>query len=49
MSYQGFEELEVWKKARSLKNDIFQLVKTFPSEEKFKLSDQGNKKRQISQ
>ena len=40
MSYQGFEELEVWKKARLLKNDIFQLVKTFPSEEKFKLSDQ---------
>ncbi len=40
MSYQSFEELEVWKKARLLKNDIFQLVKTFPSEEKFKLSDQ---------
>lgn len=40
MSYQSFEELEVWKKARSLKNDIFQLVKTFPIEEKFKLSDQ---------
>ena len=40
MSYQNFEELEVWKKARLLKNDLFQLVKTFPVEEKFKLSDQ---------
>jgi four helix bundle protein len=40
MGYQNFEELEVWKKARSLKNDLFQLVKTFPSEERFKLSDQ---------
>ena len=40
MSYQSFEELEVWKRARSLKNDLFQLVKTFPSEKKFKLSDQ---------
>ncbi len=28
------------EKARLLKNEIFQLVKTFPSEEKFKLCDQ---------
>ncbi|MEO6668783.1 MAG: four helix bundle protein [Ferruginibacter sp.] len=40
LSYQGFEELEVWKKARNLKNELFHLVKTFPKEEKFRLSDQ---------
>ena len=40
MSYQSFEELVVWQKARLLKNEIFQLVKTFPSEEKHKLTDQ---------
>lgn len=34
MSYQGFEELEVWKKARKLKNELFELVKVFPKEEK---------------
>jgi four helix bundle protein len=40
MSYQGFEELEVWKKARVLKNEIFDLVKRFPADEKFRLTDQ---------
>ena len=40
MAYQSFEELEVWKKARQLKNDIFQLVKNFPAEEKYRLTDQ---------
>ena len=40
MSYQGFEELEVWKKARILRNEIFVLVKKFPAEEKFRLTDQ---------
>ena len=40
MAYQSFEELEVWKKARQLKNDIFQLVKSFPAEEKYRLTDQ---------
>jgi four helix bundle protein len=38
--YKSFEELTVWKKARELKNEIFQLVKTFPAEEKYRLSDQ---------
>ena len=38
--YKSFEELDVWKKARELKNEIFQLVKTFPVEEKFRLVDQ---------
>lgn len=40
MGYQGFEDLEVWKKARELKIEISQLVKTFPPEEKFRLTDQ---------
>lgn len=40
MPYQGFEDLEVWKKARQLKIEIALLVKGFPSEERFRLSDQ---------
>lgn len=40
MGYQSFEELEVWKKAREFKMEISQLVKTFPTEEKFRLTDQ---------
>lgn len=40
MPYQNFEDLEVWKKARELKNDIAQLVKTFPPDERFRLTDQ---------
>ena len=40
MSYQSFEDLEVWKKARVLRNEIFDLVKKFPSEEKYRLADQ---------
>jgi four helix bundle protein len=40
MSFQTFEDLEVWKQARLLKIDIQNLVKTFPAEEKFRLTDQ---------
>ncbi|HMK03508.1 MAG TPA: four helix bundle protein [Ferruginibacter sp.] len=40
MPYQSFEELEVWKKSRQLKNDISALVKNFPAEEKYRLTDQ---------
>jgi hypothetical protein len=40
MGYQNFEELEVWKKVGELKNEISQLVKTFPSGEKYRLADQ---------
>ncbi|HEY8690406.1 MAG TPA: four helix bundle protein [Chitinophagaceae bacterium] len=36
----GFEELEIWKKARTLKLEISSTVKTFPAEEKFRLVDQ---------
>ncbi|MBS1641995.1 MAG: four helix bundle protein [Bacteroidetes bacterium] len=36
----GFEELEIWKKSRILKNEISFLSKKFPEIEKFKLTDQ---------
>ncbi|BAU55887.1 four helix bundle protein [Mucilaginibacter gotjawali] len=36
----SFEDLEVWKKARILRNKITELVKSFPAEEKYRLSDQ---------
>jgi four helix bundle protein len=35
-----FETLEVWKIARNLRKEIAALVKTFPQEEKFRLTDQ---------
>ena len=40
MSYQNFEDLEVWKKERALKNEIRILTHSFPPEEKFRLCDQ---------
>jgi len=36
----GFEDLEVWKKCRQLRIDIYTLLKQFPAEEKFRLVDQ---------
>lgn len=35
-----FKDLEVWKKCRKLRLEIWILVKTFPVEEKYRLSDQ---------
>jgi four helix bundle protein len=40
MSNSSLEDLEVWKKARQLKKDTCQRVKTFPPEEKYGLCDQ---------
>ena len=37
---ESFEELEVWKVGRELRQAISKLVKEFPLEEKFKLKDQ---------
>jgi four helix bundle protein len=37
---QSFTELEVWKKARILKNELKELADKFPAEERFRLSDQ---------
>jgi four helix bundle protein len=36
----GFEELELWKKVREFKKNIAAIVKTLPTEEKYKLADQ---------
>jgi four helix bundle protein len=40
IKYQSFTDLELWKNARDLKNELYNLVKTFPSCEKFRLADQ---------
>ena len=37
---KSFTELEVWKKMRLLKIKIEKMVKIFPNEEKFRLTDQ---------
>ncbi len=36
----AFTDLEVWKKDRLLRNNIAELTKSFPAEEKFRLIDQ---------
>ena len=36
----SFEELEVWKSSRILRNDIWKLTRQFPKEELYRLSDQ---------
>jgi four helix bundle protein len=36
----GFEDLEVWKVCRAFRIEISLLVKTLPSEEKYKMVDQ---------
>jgi hypothetical protein len=35
----SFTELETWKQARKIRLAVAQMVKDFPSEEKFRLSD----------
>jgi four helix bundle protein len=39
--YKSFTELEVWRKGRILRNEMEQLVKRFPPEEKHRLTDQS--------
>ncbi|HEY5327504.1 MAG TPA: four helix bundle protein [Mucilaginibacter sp.] len=36
----AFTDLEVWKKSRILRNIITEIVKSFPNEEKYRLTDQ---------
>jgi four helix bundle protein len=36
----SFTELEVWKQSRKIRNWITELVKKFPGEEKYRLTDQ---------
>jgi len=38
--YSSFEELEVWKECRKLRQMISALTKKFPESEKYKLADQ---------
>lgn len=35
-----FRDLDVWKKGRELRKEIWELCKKFPAEERFRLSDQ---------
>ncbi len=42
-NYKGvlsFEDLLIWQEARQLRNDIYNLTRQFPVEEKYKLVDQ---------
>ncbi len=39
-AHQSFTDLDVWKSARKLKIRIWNLVKNFPPEEKYRLFDQ---------
>ena len=39
-SNQSFIELDVWKKARVLKNELKDVAEKFPPEEKYRLADQ---------
>ena len=40
MGYKSYKDLEVYQRARALRNDIEDMAKTFPTDEKFKLVDQ---------
>ncbi len=37
---ESFEDLNVWKTCRELRRSFFDLTMSFPSEEKFRLTDQ---------
>ncbi len=39
-SHKSFTELEVWKKARELKNELKKHSDDFPADERFRLTDQ---------
>lgn len=36
----SFTDLDVWKKSREIRNYVSSLVRSFPSEEKYRLTDQ---------
>jgi hypothetical protein len=36
----SFTDLEVWKQSREIRNWVSELTKTFPAEEKYRLTDQ---------
>lgn len=38
--FGDFRDLEVWQRCKEIRNNIWELCKTFPSVEKYRLSDQ---------
>ena len=38
--YDDFRDLEAWQRCRDIRKTVWGLCKTFPGEEKFRLSDQ---------
>jgi four helix bundle protein len=40
MKYNDFRDLEVWQKCKNIRIKIWELCKTFPEYEKYRLSDQ---------
>ena len=38
--YDDFRDLDVWKKCRDIRKKVWELCKTLPAEEKFRLADQ---------
>jgi hypothetical protein len=38
--YGDFRDLEVWQQCKVIRAEIWNLCKTFPKEEKYRLSDQ---------
>jgi len=36
----NFEDLEVWKECRNLRKQVSEVLKSFPSEEKYRMNDQ---------
>jgi four helix bundle protein len=38
--YHDFRDLEVWKRCRDIRKQIWTLLRDFPEEEKYRLSDQ---------
>ena len=38
--YNDFRDLEVWKRCKNIRKEIWDLCKNFPAEEKYRLSDQ---------
>jgi four helix bundle protein len=40
MKYNDFRDLEVWQKCREIRTKVWNRCKSFPSEEKYRLTDQ---------
>ncbi len=38
--FGDFRDLDVWKQCREIRREVWNLTKTFPQEEKYRLSDQ---------